>query len=479
MGGFVIPTNPFGSPNAIAVLVIVAWLPFFIFLFQQYPPRRALVIGIIAAWLFLPEIARSLPGLPDYSKASATIYAALVAIMLFDPGRFSTFKPGLLDIPILVWWFCPFVTSIVNGLGAYDGVSAVIAQTISWGVPYLLGRLYLSNLQGLKDIAVGIFIGGVVYIPFCLFEVRLSPQLHRIVYGAHASGDFSQAIRYGGFRPTVFMSHGLAVGAWMMIATLAGIWLLQSKTLGKKLFYIETKWLVMALSLTFVLLKSTGAYVSLLLGLIIMGTGRFLKTGLLVFVIIIAICVYLYTNTMTESYFTDQLIDYLSNIFPPDRIQSLAYRFNNEEVLVDHARKQILFGWGGWDRSTTIRPEDGKRAVQDSLWIIAFGMNGIVGLVSFLGTMLVPIWAICWKYPARTWMRPDIAPVVFLAVGLLLYTIDCLQNAMLNPTYLLVIGGLTGFAMKPSALKQPAPKPKPKSIQQAAIRGALAVRRSS
>jgi len=37
-------------------------------------------------------------------------------------------------------------------------------------------------------------IGGLLYIPFCLIELIISPQLHRIVYGFYVRTDFSQTL---------------------------------------------------------------------------------------------------------------------------------------------------------------------------------------------------------------------------------------------------------------------------------------------
>ena len=48
-------------------------------------------------------------------------------------------------------------------------------QTINWLLPYLVGRLYLTDAEGLREFALGIIIGGVCLIPLCLFEIKMSP----------------------------------------------------------------------------------------------------------------------------------------------------------------------------------------------------------------------------------------------------------------------------------------------------------------
>jgi hypothetical protein len=93
----------------------------------------------------------------------------------------------------------------------------------------VLGRIYLSSLLGMYELAVAVFLGGPDYMPLCLLEVRLSPQLHTWIFGYHQHS-FGQSLRFGGFRPVVFMDHGLMVGLWMTMATLAGFWLWRSRS---------------------------------------------------------------------------------------------------------------------------------------------------------------------------------------------------------------------------------------------------------
>src|SRR6185436_11870738 len=159
---------------------------------------------------------------------------------------------------------CPFVASMANRLGPYDGFQDMTNRTLSLGIIYVLGRIYFHDPKGLQDLALGLFVSGLVYMPLCLLEIRLSPQLHTWVYGFHQH-DFSQSWRLGGWRPTVFMGHGLEVGFWMTSATLSGIWLWQSGVVRRILTFPAWIWLL-ALGLTTLLCKSSGAIVLLAVG---------------------------------------------------------------------------------------------------------------------------------------------------------------------------------------------------------------------
>ena len=71
----------------------------------------------------------------------------------------------------------------INGIGVYDGASMVLTQMFTWGLPYLIGRIYFNDLESLRELAIGMFLGGLIYVPLCIIDMRMSPQLHVWVYG--------------------------------------------------------------------------------------------------------------------------------------------------------------------------------------------------------------------------------------------------------------------------------------------------------
>jgi hypothetical protein len=90
-----------------------------------------------------------------------------------------------------------------------------------WQLPYLIGRLYFSDAEGLRELAIGIIIGGLACVLPCLYEMRMSPLLLPQVYGI----DRYEGIRMGGYRPRIFFSTGLELGMWMAVASLTAVWL--------------------------------------------------------------------------------------------------------------------------------------------------------------------------------------------------------------------------------------------------------------
>lgn len=450
--------------NIFAVVVMLGWIPAVLWIFSRWPAQRAMVISFLVAWMFLPQAGFVIVGIPDYTKMNATCYGIFLATAIFDLQRFKNFRPSWVDIPILVFCFSSFVSAMTNGLGPYDGFSSTLEQLATWGMPYFLGRLYLGNLSGLRDLAVAIFWGGIVYAPLCLWESRFSPQLHRIVYGFHAH-DITQTFRLGGFRPTVFMYHGLMVAAWMMTATLIGFWMWRCNCFPKifkfpfqgKVYEVKTTWLVLGLLTTFVMLRSTGTYFYLALGLLILYAGSRLRTILPLLLVMVVMCGYLYVGA--AGYITGPqrqvITTAITQVVGKERAESFAFRLYNEELLGNKARKAMLFGWGGWGRNRIKDPVTGKDiSVTDSLWIIVFGQNGLLGLVTMMIMFLLPVLIFCFRFGPACWGMSEVAPAAALTLGYAMFGLDCLVNAVINPVFILASGAISGLIFHAKVRKQ-------------------------
>jgi hypothetical protein len=425
-------------------LALFGWIPVVLFLYHHLPPRRALIISFITAFLFLPVYDYPIPGLPIYNKMSATCYATLVAVIFYDADRFKFFRPSLVDIPMVLWCVAPFIASLTNGLGAYDGFRYASGHIAVWSVPYFLGRVYLNDLSGLRQLAIGIFAGGLLYAPLCLFEFRMSPSLHTKVYGiASSSVAVMQSVRKGGYRPVLFTVHGLSVAIWMMAATLIGFWLWQSGSL-KNFWNFSMKWLVFLLVFILVLIQSAGALMYFVIAAFILSTAQKIRVPILSLALISMISLYLYVAT-TGSFNGDRIVTFFSNTVNPERAYSLEFRFDQEKLLVAKARQRIMFGWAGKGRSRVYDEWGKDLAITDSWWVIIFGTNGIFGLVSGTVVLLLPATLFSFYYPASTWRHPRIAPAAAIALVLICYMIDNLVNAMTVPIFVLAAGGLSGL----------------------------------
>src|SRR5947209_15592581 len=179
----------------LAPLLLTAWPVVAYVLFRRLPGCAATLLVVIAGQLFLPEVypdatetgapaALSLP-LIKFTKANTIGYALLVGSLSADRRRWRSILPRWYDVPMAAWCVSPFLPSVINGAslgaGLYEGASLTLHQTMAWGVPYWCGRLYLGDRFGLRATAGAIVLGGIVYVPLCLLELKFSPQLHNWV----------------------------------------------------------------------------------------------------------------------------------------------------------------------------------------------------------------------------------------------------------------------------------------------------------
>jgi len=122
-------------------LALFGWIPAILVLFGLLPARRAAVTAFVAGWLFLPNAGYAFEGLPEYTKMSATCLGVLLGTIIFDSARILSFRPRLIDLPMLLWCLCPFASSLSGCFGWYGGLSCSIGLIVSWGMPYFIGRL--------------------------------------------------------------------------------------------------------------------------------------------------------------------------------------------------------------------------------------------------------------------------------------------------------------------------------------------------
>jgi len=428
-------------------LVMIGWIPVVQVLFMMLPPRRAVIASYVGAWLFLPVVLYPVPMLPDVSKMLATSAGVLLAVVLFDPGRFGTLRPRLLDLPMGAWCIAPFFASVTNGLGVYDGLTAILDQTIMWGLPYLIGRMYFTDLAALRELGVGLVIGGLVYLPLVALESAISPQLHRMVYGYHAHS-FQQTKRMGGWRPTVFMQHGLMVAMWMASTALVALWLWWTRAV-KSIWGVPMLWIVIALGVGVVLVKSVGAWLAFAAGVGCLVAIKYLKTPALVYAILVAVPGYMAARTII-GWDGSQLVQAAHAVAGEERASSLKTRLDNEDLLKAKAMRQPLFGWGRWGRNRVYDENGNDISTTDGLWVIALGQTGVFGAAALTTVFMVPMLSVRAGIRKR-WHDARSAPAVVMALLCALYLMDNLLNAMVNPMFTLIAGGLIGLRGAPRA----------------------------
>lgn len=422
-------------------VVLFGWIPVVLVMFVAMPPRRAVVAAYVAAAMFLPVYRFKTTG--NYGKETATSIILLAAVAILDPTRLARFRPSLADLPMIVFLLVPLASSINNGSGAYDGASAMLRQILFWGTPYLMGRLYLTDPPAHREMALALAAGALIYVPLCLYEMKMSPQLHLMLYGYHPH-EFVQSIRMEGYRPVVFMDHGLSVALWMVCGSLAALWLWYSGA-TKRIVFVPIELAAPVILITTVLCRSMGAVMTLVAALAALFAAKALQTRLPLMLLAIVPLVYI-TDRVAGTGIMEQAYE-LTKSVSAERASSMKVRLDNERLLVDKALRQPLVGWGNSGEYRVKDEEGNDISVTDGMWAIILGSSGLTGMIAFLGFRIAPSVSVLRKVRASALASADAAgPVVLAMVGLMVM-IDSLPNSPMNPVYSLVAGGLVSLSV--------------------------------
>ncbi len=243
-------------PNTFAYIVLFGWPVLVFVLFRLTTVPKAIAISIVVGYLVLPTRAGfDLPLLPKYERElAASLPALLIALLLTRPTgpgqaaqRPAYALPGwlpqqrLLKFLVLVLIASPFLTVLANsdslhygdpshprfgvtvlpGLRPYDGAGVVLAGLVAL-LPFFMARKYLAHPREQIMLLGVLFAAALAYSLPTLWEVRMSPQLNREIYGFFPNS-WRQHLRGGGFRPLVFLEHGLRLGIFLALSIVAAM----------------------------------------------------------------------------------------------------------------------------------------------------------------------------------------------------------------------------------------------------------------
>jgi Tetratricopeptide repeat len=424
----------------VQLLILIAlfgWIPVCLGLFAALPARRAVVVGMIGAWVLLPPVSIPLAGIPDYDKVMAATMGIILGTLIFQPNRLLEFRFRWFDLPVLCFCLCPLISSLSNGLGLYDGLASLLGTMIRWLLPYLIGRLYFGDLEGLRELTVGIVIGGLFCVLPCLYEMRMSPLLLPQVYGI----DRYEGTRLGGYRPRIFFSTGLELGMWMTAGSLALLWLWKCGALKRIGAYPVGSLLLPILLATTVMCRATGAMALLVVGLFVLWFCSRFNSKTLFYALVLLAPTY-YAVRIPNLWSGDSLVQFVNTFVSGERAGSLAFRFQCENRLAEKALKQPVWGWGGWGRNRVLDKDGRDWTPTDGMWIIYLGYHGCAGLFTWTLIMILPPWLFLKRFPVRLWSTPTVGPLAVIAMLQSLYMVDCLSNGFLNLIYIVASGGL-------------------------------------
>jgi hypothetical protein len=475
-------------PNTFAQLVLASWPLVALVAFGAMPPARAAAVALIAGYLLLPERAGwDFPLIPAIDKtmminlaAAVVAYAALrreARERIVAPrGSFSDLgNPRPVDkslseksvdhaakintkgigFIIIVFMLTlsvvvPFVTVMTNGdpfvvgsrylrgMAPYDAVSLMVSAAIAL-VPFVLGMRLFGSTAAHTELLRVLALSALAYSLLVLFEVRMSPQLSRWTYGFFPHS-WIQHFRGGGFRPVVFLHHGLWLGILLSMSTLAICALCRQ---GLRDRVLAAPWLAgfAWMAVTLVLSRNLGATVLMVLfAPVILFTPVRVQLAAAA-----AVSVFVLTFPMLRGagWFPTDVIHTVASVVDEERASSLAFRFDNEDLLLERANRRPIAGWGTWGRNRVYSEETGNDlSITDGLWVITIGMFGWVGYIAQFSLLAVPSILLLMR-------RGIVHPVTSgLAIVCSAAIIDLIPNATLTPVTWLFAGALAGYAIR-------------------------------
>jgi hypothetical protein len=414
---------------------------------------QATLWTILGAQLLLPVGAfiKVAPGIPQLDKISIPNLSALIGCMLCARRPLRFWKGfGVTEMLLLMLLIGPFITSELNGdlvrsgsvilpsVGNYDALSSVVAEFLSI-LPFFLGRHVLKGEADNIEIFRTLVIAGLIYSVPMLFEIRMSPQLHNWVYG-YLPSDFFQEVRDGGFRPVVFLGHGLAVAFFTMttVVAAAALWRVEGRILQ-----LPAAGITAYLGATLVLCKSAAAliYAAALVPLVRWTKPR-LQVRIAIFLVTIPL---LYPVLRTVDLVPTKAILDAATSFSADRAYSLQVRFDQEQQLLKRASERILFGWGRFGRARIYNDYGRDISLTDGHWIVILGQSGLFGFFAEFALLVLPVFRAASAFKLATFVSDRI----FLSALTLIVAInifDLVPNSWLTPWTWLLTGALLGRA---------------------------------
>lgn len=438
------------NQTVLVPMMLFGWIPISILSFWLLRPHHAVLFSMIGGWLFLPMTGYDIRGFPDFDKKTAISLGLLFGSFLSGNRQEVSYQWKNYDLPIIFWCLCPIATSLSNQLGLYDGLSTTLRLVTIYGIPYFIGRIYFHNIAALRDLCLGIIIGGLLYFPLSLYEIRMSPQLHANVYGFFQHS-FAQHMRYGGFRPIVFMQHGLMVSLWMAISAMVTFWYWRNIE-ESNLKGIPFSLIFIVLAVTTLLCKSANGWAMLILGTCCSILYRNFNVPPRLFTIFILIIPIYLVVRILGLLPTQEILSVASIIFDNERVHSLAFRLAQEDLISVEVLKRPFLGWGKFGRGLPVDPETGEILlhVRDSLWLISFQYYGFIGIFSLYTSLLLGPWLILTKSkkPYLSGSNHILTFAIVLSLVVIFFCIDSLFNSMVNPIYIMISGVLLTISME-------------------------------
>jgi hypothetical protein len=436
-------------PNILATLALATYPLFTLLLFILARPQTAVALTLLIGEMALPAgYGFDFPLIPPLDKQTIPILSAFVFAVLFGRKHLKRPLRGA-ERFVLLLAVSAYMTvrtngdpirygeTVLPGETAHDAISELIRTLFSTWAPFYLGRCFFKSSRDLASLARVMAIAAAIYAFPILIEIRLSPQLSRWIYGYAASG-FSMVYRWGGYRPVVFFINGLFLSVFMLFCTMMAVALTRAR---KGVFGLPMVPLCLFLCFIVLICKSSGTIVYALLFLPLLAFAS--PVTIMNVAVVLSVFVLAYPLLRIWDVIPTAKIGDLVRSISGDRAESLMYRFNMEQGLLDRLRERFAFGWGGYGRNFVYTPWGQELTVVDGLSIIQLSTRGLIGYAALFGLYLTPVIQ-ARRFIKKIQQRDSRYLICGLTLVIAVLMLDMTMNAPNNPFLTMLVGALSG-----------------------------------
>ncbi|MEM7153604.1 MAG: O-antigen ligase family protein [Myxococcota bacterium] len=453
-------------PGPFAHFILFLFIPITAIIFAQHKPRKAAFIVVIWGTMLLPEKAAfDPPILPAMDKHLIAPACAFVGLYMTAKSRFEkmrllrgiqsfffilvvgNFGTALTNPESFMWggkeaWpggpVYPIV--IVPPLPQKEMIAMSITDFITFVAPFAVGQMLIQSREEAILFLRGFVIGCLVYVPAMLWEGIMSPQLHRQLYGYHATG-FAHNMRGDGYKPTVFMQSGLGVAMFEFIGLCGAMTMhrIKEKITPQISGAMATGIILFALSVSRNV--AVVVYAAGVIPVFLFTSAKMMMRAAFV----LAMIFLSFPLTRAQGWFpVDDIIE-LAESYSEDRAGSLAFRFENEDILIEHTREKPIWGWGSYGRNRKYDPDSGKDiSVTDGEWAIHYSMRGGLGVIGWFWMASFSILA-AWRKLGKVRDPTDRILMGAMALTAAINAADLLPNSSFTKLPFVYAGALAGL----------------------------------
>lgn len=319
----------------------------------------------------------------------ATVTSLLLLIWVSTVAKFSfKWKPiHWLDLSLIAFVISPSSSLYKNNISTAESIENVLYLGFVWGVPYFIGRLYLSSFSALQKSVEIFLIISLLATPFFLVEFFTSPIFYDYVYGFHPFNSDGE-LRYINFRPMLLLEHGNQLGMWYSTAAFLafGFW---QFTKQQKILFVKVSYVHHCLFTILLISQSRGAILLYLFGITFTLLLRQLKSKAVLLYLTISLLIVIATSLV----FSNQIYSFAKQTsIGQETVQlvkniggaSLTWRIGKDLQNVQTIKENFFTGQGSmnWNK-------EGVRSWGAILLIL--GAFGILSLSSWSSLILYPL----------------------------------------------------------------------------------------